>query len=186
MSDLKPGIEALVSLASQRMAAASEAYRDGTLTAAQWQAEQMATIKSVHIAAALAAYGGVAAMNQSRWGTVGQIIRQQYAYQRAFLADVLEGRQVQNGRMDNRARQYASAARATYQNITRREQADAGMRYERNMLGAHESCRACQSQSAMGWVPVGTLSPIGSRSCRGNCRCDIAYAEQRPLEDIAS
>ena len=182
MSDTttQDAIDAWVVFMAARMHADATRFLAGDLTAATWQTALMADIKATHIASALAAYGGRDQMTPARWGLVGQIIRQQYDYQRAFTADVLGGRQRRNGRLPARAALYAAAARVTYQNVTRRVQADQGARWERNVLGTDESCRDCVQQTALGWVPLGTLSPIGSRACRSNCKCRMDYGAAHP------
>jgi len=182
---VRDGVDRVADLASARLGELTARFRTGEITAVQWQAEMMAQIKQAHISAALAAYGGRDAMTPARWGTVGQLIRREYAFARAFAADVLAGRQRQNGRMDARARLYGQSIRGTYENIRRREVAAAGLRFERNVLHALESCAGCLAASAQGWVPLGTLPPVGSRTCRGNCRCTLAYTNN-PQAEIAT
>lgn len=183
---VRDGVDRVADLASARLGALTARFRTGEITAVQWQSEMLAQIKAAHIASALAAYGGRDAMTPARWGTVGQIIRREYAYARAFAADVLSGRQRQNGRMDARARLYGQSARGTYENIRRREVAAAGLRFERNVRHASESCRQCVNASGQGWVPIGTLPPVGSRTCRGNCRCTISYTNNPQAEAEAA
>ena len=122
------------------------------------------------------AYGGRDAMTPERWGLVGSLVRQQYAYARRFADDVAAGRQRQNGTMDARARLYGQAGRATYELIRRRESAGAGFGYERNVLHAADHCAQCVAEAGRGWVPIGTLTPVGQRTCRTQCRCTLAYA----------
>lgn len=172
---VRDGVDRAADLTSARLGELTSRFRTGEISAVQWQTEMLAQIKQAHISAALAAYGGRDAMTPARWGTVGQLIRREYAFARAFAADVLSGRQRQNGRMDARARLYGQAIRGTYENIRRRESANAGLRYERNVRHASESCRQCVGASGQGWVPIGTLPPVGARTCRGNCRCTLAY-----------
>lgn len=179
---VRDGVDRVADLMSARLGQSSARFRAGEITAAQWQSDMLATIKEGHISAALAAYGGRDAMTPAAWGTVGQLIRREYAYARAFAADVLNGRQRQNGRMDARARLYGQSIRGTYENIRRRESANAGLRYERNVLHASESCRECLSASGQRWVPIGTLPPVGSRTCRSNCRCTLAYTNNPQAE----
>jgi len=179
---VRDGVDRVADLASARLGELTARFRTGEITAVQWQAEMMAQIKQAHISAALAAYGGRDAMTPARWGTVGQLIRREYAFARAFAADVLAGRQRQNGRMDARARLYGQSIRGTYENIRRREVAAAGLRFERNVRHSSESCRQCVNASGQGWVPIGTLPPIGNRTCRGNCRCTLSYA-RTPQQD---
>lgn len=182
---VRDAVDATVDLAASRMATLASDFRAGTLNAQQFLDGMMTEIKSVQIATALAAYGGREQMTASRWGTVGQFIRQQYAYARQMVADVLDGKQRMNGRLDARARQYAQSGRATYENIRRREMAQAGMAFERNVLHAEESCGQCLAESERGWVPIGTLSPVGMRTCRGNCKCTIAFARTRSEAEAA-
>lgn len=176
---VRDGVDAVVSLSAERMAKHAADFRAGAIDAAKFLSNMQAEIKSVHIASALAAYGGRDQMTPSRWGTVGQIIRREYGYARNMVADVLDGRQRMNGRLDARARMYAQAGRTTYENVRRREQAQQGVGFEQNHLHASESCGQCLAQSALGRVPIGTLIPVGSRTCRSQCRCTLSYHETR-------
>lgn len=174
--EVRDAVDAVVELSSERMGSLAASFRAGTIDAGEFLNGMLAEIKSAHIAAALAAYGGREQMTQVRWGTVGQQIRQQYAYARQMVADVLDGKQRMNGRLDARAKQYASAARTTYENTRRREMARLGMSWEKNLLHASESCGQCLAESGLGWVPIGTLAPVGSRTCRSACRCTLAFS----------
>ena len=173
--EVRDGVDRVADLASWCMGESAARFRAGEISAAQFQATMMGTIKDSQIAAALAAYGGRGQMDASRWGLVGRQIRTQYLYARQMVADVLDGRQRMNGRLDARARQYGQAARSLYENIRRREAAGAGMTFEANHLHATESCDQCRAMSAMGRVPIGTLVPIGQRTCRQSCRCTLSF-----------
>jgi hypothetical protein len=162
--------------ASDRLAALAERLRSGEITLAEWQTRSMAVIKDAHVAAGLAAHGGRARMDQATYGALGHRIRGEYAYLRGMAREVADGTQPLDGRLTARARLYGQAARPTYEAITARDQRARGATYERNILGAGESCEGCRAQSALGWVAVGTLAPVGARSCRSNCRCRIAYS----------
>lgn len=178
-------VDNIADLASQQLGTLSSQYRAGQITLTVWQAESRAIIKASQIASALAAYGGRGQMTPARWGVVGQQIRTQYAYLTRFADDVLSGRQRQNGRMDARARQYGQASRSLYENIRRRESAAAGLQYERNIRHAVESCGQCVNQSSQGWVPIGTLVPVGQRTCRSSCRCTLAYSRTAVVDEAA-
>ncbi len=173
---VRDGVDRLADLASRRMGEAAARYRAGELTAGQFQAEMMVTIKESQVAAALAAHGGRAQMDPAKWGYVGYRVREQFSYARRMIDDVLAGRQRLNGRLDARSRLYGQAARAAYENARRREGAASGFLFERNVLHASESCRGCLNASAAGTVSIGTLPPIGSRQCRSSCRCTLAYS----------
>lgn len=46
---------------------------------------------------------------------------------------------------------------------------------EHLVLGDAEHCEQCLADNARGFVPIGTLGPIGSRECRTNCACRFVY-----------
>jgi hypothetical protein len=174
--DVRDAVDRVADLASRRMGEAAARFRAGEITADTWLTEHLALVKQSQIAAALAANGGRQQMDAQTWGRVGAEIKRQYQYSRQMVADVLNGRQRMNGRLDARARMYGQAARATYENTRRRQSAESGLSFEQNHLHASESCDQCRSMSAMGRVPVGTLVPIGQRTCRSSCRCTLSYS----------
>lgn len=182
---VRDAVDRVADLASRRMGELTARFRAGEITAVAWQSGLLETIKSGQVAAALAAYGGRGAMTPERWGTVGQLIRTEYAYLRQFTADVLEGRQRWNGRMDARARLYGQAARRNYEAIRRRESASAGLQYERNVLHPADHCQQCQNQTALGPVPIGTLIPVGMRTCRSGCKCTLSFSRHREQDEAA-
>lgn len=182
---VRDGVDRLADLASRRMGEVTARYRTGEINVAVWQSEMRSLIKQSQIAGALSAYGGRAQMDASRWGTVGQQIRVQYAYLSRFTDDVLAGRQRLNGRMDARARQYGQGSRSLYENIRRRESAAAGFAYERNELHPADHCDQCVNQSRLGAVPIGSLVPIGRRTCRSMCRCTLVYSRTMTVEEAA-
>lgn len=174
--EIRDAVDQVADLASRRMGEAAARYRAGQLSISEFQATMLATIKDSQIASALLAYGGRGQMDASRWGVAGQQIRTQYAYARQMIADVLDGKQRLNGRLDMRARQYGQAARSLYENTRRRQAADdTAVHFEQNHLHASESCGQCIAMSARGRVPIGTLIPIGQRTCRQQCRCTLSF-----------
>lgn len=183
--EVRDAVDRLADLASRRLGESAARFRAGQITVSQWIAESQQLVKQSQIAAALAAYGGRSNMNAAQWGLVGQQIRVQYAYLRRMADDVLSGRQRLNGRLDARSRQYGQAARVIFEAIRARESGSAGLAWERNVRHASESCAQCRAQSAAGWVPRGTLVPVGSRTCRSSCRCTIERSATRPMSEAA-
>jgi hypothetical protein len=170
---VRTGVDVLVTQASDRMRQAAQDLRAGSIDVAAFQAALHRTIREVHIASALAAYGGRNAMTPERWGYVGSKIKRQYQYGRDFVADVISGKQSMNGRIDVRASMYAEAGRVTFEAVRAREGKRRGFSEERNVLHANESCSDCIDLTARGWVESGTLPPVGSRKCLSRCRCSI-------------
>lgn len=179
---VKAGVENVAAQAAVNMRALAMQYRTTNMEIADFQRAMMQEIKLAHIASALAAVGGRAAMTPSHWGRVGQLIREQYQYVQGMVTQTLDGVQRVNGRLDARAASYGSAVRATFENMRRFERAAAGYQYEKNILHANESCGQCRDLAAMGFVPMGTLTPVGMRQCRSNCRCTITYRERFEAE----
>ena len=185
-SEIRDGVDALVRLSASRMADLSRQFRAGQITASQWLTGQLAEIKAVHLAAALAAKGGRSQMTPADYGRVGQQIRVQYQYARQMVADAISGKARLNGRLDARASQYANAARVGFEQARRRVAQEAGALRERNVINSSESCAGCRAQTARGLVPLGMLVPIGARSpCGPRCACSIVY-EGQAVEVLAS
>lgn len=177
---VRAGVDALAALSAARMGSLAQRYRAGELMATAWLSAHLAEVKALHVAATLASYGGREQMTPARWGLVGQQIRLQYSYARQMVADVLEGRQRLNGRLDIRAASYANGGRLTFEAIRRRERGARGVRYERNLLHAAESCSGCLAETARGWVPYGALVPVGRRvPCGVYCKCTVEYRSER-------
>lgn len=144
------------------------------VTLREWEAGMRGLVKSSHLAAAAAAKGGWAQMNPASYGVIGRRLRDQYGYLSKFASELAAGLPL-DGRMVSRAELYIEAARAAYHTIERREMAARGMSRERNVLAPADHCDGCLQADAIGWVPLGTLPPIGSRDCRTRCKCTIEY-----------
>lgn len=183
-ASVRSGVDATVDVSADRMGGVAARLRASEITVEQFQAEMLAHVKDVHVANALAAYGGREQMTPSRWGYVGARIRTEYGYVRGMVGDIISGAQPMNARLDQRARSYARAGRHTYTAINRREAGTRGNRRERNVLGSAEHCADCSAQSRRGWVAVGSLTQPGSRRCQSNCCCHLEFTSQ-PSEAAA-
>lgn len=164
--------------ASERLAAASQRILAGEMSLAAWQLEAMQAIKLSQVSAVVIAHGGAAAMTPSRYLEAARAIKAHYQYLRDFAEQISDGRQPLNGSLTARARQYGQGARAQFERIRGRGQQRRGYQSERNVIHSGETCSGCRAESARGWVPVGGLVPVGSRTCRGNCRCSISYRRE--------
>lgn len=176
-------VDAVADHASERMAAASERLLAGEMSLGTWQAEMQRIAKDAHASAAVLAHGGAEQMTPARWGFVGRSIRDEYQFLRDFAEQISDGRQALDGRLVARSRQYGQAARVTFERTFNRDQQIRGYRFERNVLHANESCRGCRAEARRGWVPIGTLVPVGKRTCRSHCRCTLRYS--RELQEAA-
>lgn len=175
-SSVRATIDVIADGSSARMAQAAQAMLDGTMSLAEFQASLMHTSKLAHVATATIANGGAARMTPSDYLSSAREIKSQYRYAREFAAQIADGRQPLNGTVVSRARQYGQSARGHFEREYGRGQRARGFRFERNHLRSGESCSGCRAESARGWVPTGSLVPVGHRvPCRVQCKCVVQY-----------
>lgn len=174
-AEIRRAVEAVIQKSARRVEALSGQLRAGSLTLDEWALALRAESKSSHLAAALAAKGGREAMTQGDYGALGQRLRREYQYLARFTEQIAAGSLPLDGRFTRRAASYALASRAVFSEAERQARMAAGDRFERNLLTPGESCESCKAATAAGLVPIGSLPPIGSRTCLHNCRCQIVY-----------
>lgn len=174
-TDVRAALDSSLDAASNRMAALAEELRAGRLTTSAWQVQMAAEIKDVQLYSAAAARGGFAQLTQADYGRVGQITREQYVFLRERAKAIADGSQKLSSELTSRARLYGQAARGTYHTFERLEMGARGYTEEHSVRHAPESCSQCIDEEARGWVPIGTLVPIGGRICISNCKCEMRY-----------
>jgi hypothetical protein len=168
-------LDAALARVGERMNAVSAELQGGRISLEAWHAEMRLAVKNTHVMSAALAKGGWGQLTQRDYGRIGVAVRKQYDYLNGFANEVSLGRQLLNGRFLVRAKMYAQAARMLFERIREAEMIAAGMNEERNVLGIADHCFDCVAMTALGWVLVGTLIPIGERQCGPNCRCRKAY-----------
>ena len=186
-STVRGALESVMEQSALNMNAISQQLLNGEISLASWQSSMMQEIKLAHTAAAASANGGWAQMTQSDWGFTGRLIRTQYEHLERFAQQIADGEQALNGQILFRADLYGQAARGTYESQRQRLEAANGMEEEINDLekdGAN--CEGCLAQTELGWVPIGTLDPIGSQECKANCRCERRYRKVENGEFVTS
>jgi hypothetical protein len=132
-------------------------------------------IKRTQLGAEMLVQGGRAQMTQADYGRVGQRVREQYDYLRDFANGLSEGAIRTDGTFLNRAKMYASAARPAFHDSLGDQLAGLGYSEERSILHPAEHCPTCLSEAERGYVPIGTLIPIGERDCLGNDKCSMLF-----------
>lgn len=146
--------------------------RDGNISLADWQMQMRAHIKDVHLAAAAAQRGGWDNMTQADFGRVGQRIRFQYERLDNFAKQIADGTQPLNGTFLVRANMYTEASIATFDRFQTNAFAVVGYDEEASFLEPGvKHCGLCESEAARGFVSIGTLIPIGERTCLTRDRC---------------
>jgi hypothetical protein len=107
---------------------------------------------------------------------MGSAIKKQYAYLDGFAKEIQANPEAWiNGRLDARMNLYKESAYTTLADFQAREYGEQGYDEEINILGVADHCDDCLAETGRGWVPIGTLIPIGDRQCIVNCKCTIDY-----------
>lgn len=135
-------------------------------------AKALKVVKTASLAAALTLMGPQELTVEESKILTAQVVAQE-SYLKNFEAQVVAGSQSPEG-IPARAAMYGHAVWGTALNTQRQVVIDSGeMTEEINILGGENHCEECPAESAKGWVPIGTLKPIGSRQCLVLCRCHI-------------
>jgi hypothetical protein len=174
-AEVRGAIDTALQQESARAVRLAEELRGGVISLQTWRSEMRAMVKSVHIYSAAMAKGGFAQMTATDYGRVGAIVRSEYGFLENFAAKIADGRLPLDGRLTQYAAQYAQAGRKTYHQTERAVMKAAGKTMEFNILHPAEHCGGCLAETGRGYVPIGSLVPVGDRQCRRNCRCTLGY-----------
>jgi hypothetical protein len=148
--------------------------RSGRISLESWRVEMKRIIKHTHMGEAAIAKGGRAQMMPVDYGRVGQIVREEYRHLEGWVNEIKAGAPL-DGRLQNRAKLYTQAGRATFHKVERLEMRDHGAEFERSVLHPADHCGQCVAEADAGFRPIGVMVPIGERECGRNCRCTVVY-----------
>jgi hypothetical protein len=149
--------------------------RRGEITLAQWQSQQMAALKSLHLIMISLSQGGWQQMAPADYGRAGGILTREYRFLQD-LATQISAEQVRlDGNIVRRTRLFARAGRNTYFRGIRDAAIKRGFDLERSILMPAEHCNQCVEEDLKGWQGIGEMVPIGERTCRRNCRCQFYF-----------
>ena len=172
---VRQAVDLLILKAQDRIRIASNELRSGNISIGEWQSIMRDQIKNTHLATEALLRGGWAQMTQADFGRVGQRVREQYDYLANFTQELLDGIVVTDGRFMSRAGMYPASARTGYHEEETLQLQQLGYTEERNVLRPAEHCDVCVEQTALDWVPIGSLIPIGDRTCLSNDKCFKQY-----------
>ncbi len=181
--------DALAELLSRRMEAGAERIGEacgrlavGRTSVADWTRTLIVELRRLHVTAAALGYGGWGELTEPRRVWVRDRLRSEVSYLLRFARQIASGEVPVADEAGNpsrafaaRAAMYCQSTHATWQEARREQQSQAGRREERNVLTAVENCDGCVSETARGWVPLGSLRPVGARDCLTNCRCLLEF-----------
>jgi hypothetical protein len=100
--------------------------------------------------------------------------RRQVGYLERFRGQLATAQQLLSGAAA-RAELYSFALWSVAQKVARAKAGRDGFREEFSHLGAADHCGSCVHESHLGWSPIGSLIPIGERTCMSRCACFFSY-----------
>ena len=180
----KGATEAIVSQSNAQIRVIADRLQRGEIDVSEFYAAMQRETKTLQMASAALARGGVENMRPADWNRVENVIAEQwsggekFAGLRAFAEDIARGRYGQNaGELGDavlsRAGLYAQAGRATYENERVELARENGNTLARRVLGAADSCVDCVSWASDEWRPIEEVEPIASSVCGARCHCVI-------------
>lgn len=169
---IRQALDAAILRQERELTALADQVRKRLITRAEWHQAMQASVKDAHLYAAALARGGWAQMTPAAYGQVGNTLRKQYAYLARFEGELAAGLST-DGRFFLRVKLYARAARETFERARTQERRVLGDTEERNVLHPADHCAECVELADLGWVPIGTLPPVGTRICGPQCKCRV-------------
>lgn len=172
-----------------------EAY---TAAVRNWRDNMAADVKAIHCCEGAVASGGFHNMTPTHHGTIGQILRTQYAYlsnaaiEYADDPDLVLGLVKGRRSLEDRTGGYAESGRGTFNRLEHQNNVAAGKKGVVNVLeaAAHhcegsDSCVAMSKLTADGPVAIDDPRWIvpGFRKCRFRCKCETIYTFEGPNVD---
>lgn len=175
ISEVRGALDFALDEASIEARALAGALAEGSIGIAEFENAMRLLIKDTQIYSSAVAVGGFDGLVDNALAFVETRLESQFAYLSDWADDLAANGLGTAGSMGARARMYMQSARATYGDLYAESAADRGEEEERNIINPGEHCDDCLEMEALEWVPIGTLIPIGSRQCLGNCNCVLEY-----------
>lgn len=196
--EVRRAVESVVKVARADVRDLARQVMRGEIAVAEWQDAMARLLKTVHVCLGAVARGGFNGIGPVESASIESILQFQFTKLEGFAGDIVNGHtilvrvdgetgEVQSVRVrvtekkaEARAEMYAASGDGTYENGRREAAQDAGMLFERNVLGNGEHCEQCIIETARKWVPLGTLTAVGERTCLTNCLCTLMFVRELP------
>jgi hypothetical protein len=172
---VRGAVDVVIDAETLTMRRHAQDYSDGRINFSEWQLRSLATLKSLHVAVALAGNGGRESTSPSDLSVIGNLVKTQYHFFRSMVAEIRQGKQQIDNAFLARVELYGQAARATHEAMRLRAARNAGAQESCRVLGAADHCAGCLQEAAKSWGPLGHNVPIGSVECKVRCRCHVEY-----------
>lgn len=151
----------------------------GQIDAAAWEAQMREQIKYAYINEYLLGRGGINAMTQADWGSIGGMLKEQYGHLAEMAKLIAEGK-LSEAQILARSRMYINSSREAFERAKKRVAKLLNLTEEMWVLNPQaENCEDCQYYATQGWKPVSEkFYPVpgdGSTQCLTNCQCHKLY-----------
>lgn len=157
------------------LAAITEALVRGAVRLASWWRSFRDALVPGHFAGAMAVLNDAGEPTPADLQAIADESNRQGAFLWRFRGQIQAAEHVLGPESVNRATLYSHAIWATAQAVQRGGKVRDGYQSEMNHTGIADHCDQCLEQSNLGWVPIGSLIPIGQRTCGPRCKCWITY-----------
>jgi hypothetical protein len=171
---VRGNLDSLLEASKRDVDADCAALRDGRISLGEWQSRMETWIKMSQIVAGALQVGGYDMMTAADWQRVENAIYFQLDHLRQFSNQIAGGLPL-DGNICRRMKMYLDSARGTYHAMEEGVMANRGFDLYLNVLSDAEHCGGCIEETAKGWIPVGTGTPIGARDCMSGCKCHWEY-----------
>lgn len=139
-----------------------------------WQAMKAAVIPG-HFAVALAVLNDPNP-SPADLAAIAQQANRQVGFLAQFRQQLATGRQLLSG-APARSALYAHGIWASAMAVRAVQMMRNGYRFEKNIIGIADHCFQCVDETSRGWVSIGSLIPVGSRTCLARCKCHLIYKQ---------
>ena len=166
--------------ATARLLKLTQLWLTGESDLAEWQTGMRRELQAQCAAAVALAVGGWAFMQVADWLLVSNLAHYQLAKLGVFAQQLATAQQRRDGTLLRRVRMYGHAGWGAFQAAQGQVMRRQGYTEECNVLGVAEHCEGCLEVTSRGWTPIGSLTPVGQRTCLSACQCYLIYRRRAP------
>ena len=150
---------------------------EGDLDLDVWQQSIMQTIKESHLRLGILGSGGINNMDASKYGAIGNQIKEQYQYLAKFARSI-EDSELSEAQIRMRLDQYMQSSKVTFYKLELKTRLNDGFQRGKRLLDRQSKhCPACITHERLDWVSLSEIvAPGTSCQCRSNCRCKLKYS----------
>lgn len=173
--EVRTAVDSIIDREALTMRGIAQDLIAGRINLAEFQLRMSTNVKRLNVSMAIAGSGGVNATSAADYGYIGSLVKRQYQFLRGMAEQIKSGEQKLDGTLMTRVALYAQSSRDTFEQMRQHAAKANGKSQYRNLIGVADHCPECLSETARGWVPIGSLIPVGQRLCKSNCHCSLAF-----------